>query len=160
MLTYIDFSNLFDWFTDSFSENSWNTSNLEGSKELYLWIFNSNHLWKTFFVEISQIFNSSPFFLFESYLETQQPNNHKNFDESVTGSVIQATGTMELEDGLWIWNHLKARNGLQCDPHYTWGSTRGSVSTHLIPLGTKSAWVHMAAWYQARRRVWFPAATV
>ena len=29
------------------------------------------------------------------------------------GSVIQATGTMEFEDGLWIGNHLKARNGLQ-----------------------------------------------
>ena len=33
--------------------------------------------------------------------------------ESVAGSVIQATGTVEFEDGLWIGNHLKARNGLQ-----------------------------------------------
>ena len=33
--------------------------------------------------------------------------------ESVAGSVIQATGMVEFEDGLWIGNHLKARNGLQ-----------------------------------------------
>ena len=33
--------------------------------------------------------------------------------ESVTGSVIQATGMLEFEDGLRIGNHLKARNGLQ-----------------------------------------------
>ena len=29
------------------------------------------------------------------------------------GSIIQATGTVEFEDGLWIGNHLKARNGMQ-----------------------------------------------
>ena len=28
--------------------------------------------------------------------------------ESVAGSVIQATETVEFEDGLWIGNHLKA----------------------------------------------------
>ena len=33
--------------------------------------------------------------------------------ESVAGSVIQANGTVEFEDGLWIGSHLKARNGLQ-----------------------------------------------
>ena len=33
--------------------------------------------------------------------------------ESVAGSVIQATGTLEFEYGLWIGNHLKAQNGLQ-----------------------------------------------
>ena len=33
--------------------------------------------------------------------------------ESVAGSVIQATGIVEFEDGLWRGNHLKARNGLQ-----------------------------------------------
>ena len=33
--------------------------------------------------------------------------------ESVAGSVIQGTRTVEFEDGLWIGNHLKARNGLQ-----------------------------------------------
>ena len=43
--------------------------------------------------------------------------------ESVAGSVIQATGTVEFEDGLWIGNHLKARNGLQR------GLTRGSAHT-------------------------------
>ena len=30
----------------------------------------------------------------------------------LTGSVIQATGTVEFEDGLWIGNYLKAKNGL------------------------------------------------
>ena len=29
------------------------------------------------------------------------------------GSVIQATGTVEFDDGLWIGNHLKAQNVLQ-----------------------------------------------
>ena len=33
--------------------------------------------------------------------------------ESVVGSVIQATETVDLEDSLWIGNHLKAGNGLQ-----------------------------------------------
>ena len=33
--------------------------------------------------------------------------------ESGAGSVIQATGKVEFEDGLWIGNYLKARNGLQ-----------------------------------------------
>ena len=33
--------------------------------------------------------------------------------ESVTGSVIQATRTVEFEDSLWIGNHLKDQNGLQ-----------------------------------------------
>ena len=32
--------------------------------------------------------------------------------ESRPGSVIQTTGTVEFEDGLWIGNHLKAQNGL------------------------------------------------
>ena len=30
------------------------------------------------------------------------------YRESVAGSVIQATGKVEFEDGLWIGNHLKA----------------------------------------------------
>ena len=29
------------------------------------------------------------------------------------GSVIQVTGTVEFDDGLWIVNHLKSWNGLQ-----------------------------------------------
>ena len=33
--------------------------------------------------------------------------------ESVAGFVIQATGTMEFEDGLWIGKYLQARNGPQ-----------------------------------------------
>ena len=36
-----------------------------------------------------------------------------NVWESLAGSVIQATETVEFEDGLWIGNHLKAQNGLQ-----------------------------------------------
>ena len=35
------------------------------------------------------------------------------YQESMAGSVIQATGTMVFEDGLLIGNHLDARNGLQ-----------------------------------------------
>ena len=31
----------------------------------------------------------------------------------MAGSVIQATGIVEFGDGLWIGNHLKARNGPQ-----------------------------------------------
>ena len=31
----------------------------------------------------------------------------------MAGSVIQATGTVEFEDGLWIGNNPKAQNGLQ-----------------------------------------------
>ena len=30
----------------------------------------------------------------------------------MAGSVIQATGTVELEDGLWIGNNLNAQNGI------------------------------------------------
>ena len=36
----------------------------------------------------------------------------KQYWESMVGSVIQATGTVEFEDGLWIGNHLKPQNGL------------------------------------------------
>ena len=32
----------------------------------------------------------------------------QKYRESVAGSVIQATGTVEFEDGLWIGNRLKA----------------------------------------------------
>ena len=32
--------------------------------------------------------------------------------ESVADFVIQATRTMEFEDGVWIGNQLKAQNGL------------------------------------------------
>ena len=36
----------------------------------------------------------------------------KAYRESLVGSVIQATGTVEFEDGFWIGNHLKAGNSL------------------------------------------------
>ena len=45
--------------------------------------------------------------------QTNKQTNYPMDQESVAGSVIQATGTVEFEDGLWIGNHLKARNGLQ-----------------------------------------------
>ena len=47
-------------------------------------------------------------------------------------------------------------------PQYTWSSTRSGGHTQ-APLGQtefQSAWVHMAAWCQARRRVQFLAAGV
>ena len=41
-------------------------------------------------------------------------HNIFRFDrESVAGFVIQVTKIVEFEDGLWIGNHLKARNCLQ-----------------------------------------------
>ena len=71
-----------------------------------------------------------------------------NHGESVAGSVIQATGTVEFEDGLCIGNHLKAQNGLQRvriilevqpwamrKPGLLWGQTE-----------FQSAWVCVAAW--------------
>ena len=80
----------------------------------------------------------------------------------MAGSVIQATGTVEFEDGLWIGNHLKAQKGLQrvrtipgvrpgavCTPGFLWGQTE-----------LQSAWVRVAAWCGARRRVQFPAAAM
>ena len=35
------------------------------------------------------------------------------YQESVTGSVIQATRMVEFKYGLWMGNHLKVSNGLQ-----------------------------------------------
>ena len=43
---------------------------------------------------------------------TLQQTQHV-YRESVAGSVIKVTGTVEFEDGLWIGNHPKARNILQ-----------------------------------------------
>ena len=53
------------------------------------------------------------------------------YRESVVGSVIQATGTVEFEDGLWIGNHLKAQNGLQMV-----GTIPG-----VLPGAVQSTWV-------------------
>ena len=39
-------------------------------------------------------------------------NNTTIYQETMTGNVIQATGMVEFEDGLWIGNCLKAQNGL------------------------------------------------
>ena len=71
--------------------------------------------------------------------------------ESRVGSVIQATGTVELENGLWIGNHLKARNGLQrvCTIP---GVRPGAVRTPGFLQGQtefKFAWV-CVAWFNSR----------
>ena len=84
------------------------------------------------------------------------------YRESVAGSVIQATGTVEFEDGLWIGNHLKARNGLQRVRTIP-GVRPGAVRTPGFLRGQtefQSAWVRVAAWCRARRRVRSPAAAV
>ena len=68
--------------------------------------------------------------------------------ESVAGSVIQATGTVDFEDGLWIGNQLKARNGLQMVDTIP-GVKPGVVRTpgfHQGQTEFQSAWVHVAAW--------------
>ena len=71
--------------------------------------------------------------------------------ESVVGSVIQATGTVEFEDGLWIGNHLKAQNGLQ-RVHTIPGVQPDVVHTPEVLQGFRgqtefqSAWVRVAAW--------------
>ena len=82
--------------------------------------------------------------------------------EFVASSVIQATGIVEFEDGLWIRNYLKARNGLQrvrtipgvrpgvvCTLGFLWGQTE-----------FQSALVCVAAWCRFRCRVRFPAAAM
>ena len=68
--------------------------------------------------------------------------------ESVAGSVIQATGTVEFEDGLWIGNHLKAGNGLQRVRTIP-GDRPGAVCTPGFLRGQtefQSTWVRVAAW--------------
>ena len=58
----------------------------------------------------------------------------------MAGFVIQATGTVEFEDGLWIRNHLKARNGLQrvfTIPGVQPGSSGGKLNSNL----PGSAWL-------------------
>ena len=47
------------------------------------------------------------------YLNITYLHSLPSYQESVAGSVIQATGTVEFEDGLWIGNHLTVQNGLQ-----------------------------------------------
>ena len=75
-------------------------------------------------------------------------NDYLDWWDSVTGSVIQATGTVEFEDGLWIGNHLKAKNGLQRIRNIP-GVRPGAVRTPGFLQGQtefQSAWVRMAAW--------------
>ena len=51
------------------------------------------------------IFKISNAFFFLPFLQRLIDRQNR---ESVAGSVIQATGMVEFEDGLWIGNHLKA----------------------------------------------------
>ena len=74
------------------------------------------------------------------------------YQESVAGSVIQAMGTVEFEDGLWIGNHLKAQNGLQRVCTISGGLPR-AVSTPRFVWGKTEfqfAEVYMAGWCQAK----------
>ena len=52
---------------------------------------------------------------------------------STADSVIQVTGTVEFEDGLWIGNHLKSQSGLQRVRTIPGGSPRGCVCTRVPP---------------------------
>ena len=83
-------------------------------------------------------------------------------EESVAGSVIQATRTVEFEDGLWIGNHLKAQNGLQRVCTIPGVQPRKMQTPRFLRGQTEfqSAWVHMATWCWARCRIWFPAAAM
>ena len=70
------------------------------------------------------------------------------YREALVGSVVQATGTMEFEDVLWIGNHLKARNSLQRVRTIP-GVQPGVVPTPWFHQGQtefQSGWVHVAAW--------------
>ena len=72
--------------------------------------------------------------------------------ESMAGFVIQAIGTVEFDDGLWIGNHLKARNGQQrvCTIP---GFQPGAVHTPWFlqwQTEFQSARVCVAAWCQVR----------
>ena len=79
-------------------------------------------------------------------------NIPNNYWKSLVGSVIQATGTVEFEDGLWIWIQLRAGNGLQrvstlfevlpdavCVPRFHWGQNE-----------FQSTEIHVTAWCQAQ----------
>ena len=79
--------------------------------------------------------------------------------ESVVGSVIQATGTVQFEDELQIGNHLKAWNGLQ-RVSFIPGIRPGAVHTPRFLQGQtelQSSLVWVAAWSQAKRWVLFSA---
>ena len=80
--------------------------------------------------------------------ETSVHHSYPMYWEFVAGSVTQATGTVEFEDGLWIGNHLKARNGLQRVRTIP-GVQPGAVRTPGFLQGQtefQSAWVRVAAW--------------
>ena len=71
----------------------------------------------------------------------------KQLREFVAGSLIQADGTLEFQDGLWIGNHQKAWNGLQRVSTIP-GVQPGAVRTPGFLWGQtefQSAWVSVAA---------------
>ena len=74
-----------------------------------------------------------------------QPCNFKWHWESIVGSVIQATWTVDIEDCLWKGNRLKAQNGLLIIPWVRPGLMR---TPRFLQGQTEfqSAWVRVAAW--------------
>ena len=77
------------------------------------------------------------------------------YNHNLAGSVIQATGIVEFEDGLWIGNQLKAQNSLQrvCTMP---GVLQEAVCTPRFLLEQtefQSGEFCMAAWRQARCQV-------
>ena len=61
------------------------------------------------------------------------------------GSVSQATGKVEFEDGLWIGNHLKAQNGLK-RVHTIPGVRPGAVRTPGFLRGRLNSNLPGSAW--------------
>ena len=85
----------------------------------------------------------------------------QNYQESLAGSVIKATGTVEFKDGLWIGNQ-EAQNGQQ-RVHTISGDQPGAVHTPRFLKGQtdiQSALFQVATCCQAMCRVRFPAAVV
>ena len=78
--------------------------------------------------------------------------------ESMAGSVIQATGSVEFEDYLWVENHVKDQNGLQRVCTIPWVQP-GAVRTPGFLRGQTEfqfAWGYVAAWCWARCQVQAP----
>ena len=69
-----------------------------------------------------------------------------SYQESVEGSLIQATGAVEYEDGSWKGNQLRAQNNLQRDCTIP-GVQPGAVRTSPFLRGStefQSPEVHLA----------------
>ena len=72
----------------------------------------------------------------------------------MTGIVIQASGMVE-----WLVDKEPAKGSkwLAEVPHYTWGSTRGSLYTQITPRRRLNC---LAAWCRIKNQDWFPEAAV